>query len=117
MQIERETAGDILVLRVLEKQVTSHEAPELKTALLGAMAGENDRILLDLNAVENMDSTGLGALLFGLRQADQHDKDLRFSGMQKKVRFLVHVAQLDSAVPSYENEEDGLKAFAEDEGE
>ncbi|MBN2202388.1 STAS domain-containing protein [bacterium] len=117
MQIEQETAGDVLVLRVLEKQVTSHEAPELKTALLGAMAGDEGRILLDLKAVENMDSTGLGALLFGLRQADQHDKDLRFSGMQKKVRFLVHVAQLDSTVPSYEDVEQGLRAFREDEGE
>ena len=117
MQIERETAGDVLVLRVLEKQVTSHEAPELKTALLGAMAGDTDRILLDLTTVENMDSTGLGALLFGLRQADQHDKDLRFCGMQKKVRFLVHVAQLESAVPSYADVEEGLKGFREDEGE
>jgi anti-sigma B factor antagonist len=117
MQIERETAGDVLVLRVLEKQITSHEAPEMKTALLGGMADDAGKILLDLKAVENMDSTGLGALLFGLRQADQHDKDLRFCGMQKKVKFLIRVAQLEDKVPSYADAEEGLKGFAEDEDE
>jgi anti-sigma B factor antagonist len=117
MQIERENAGDVLVLRVLDRQITSHEAPEMKTALLAGIAGDADRILLDLGAVENMDSTGLGALLFGLRQADQHEKDLRFCGMQKKVKFLVHVAHLDETVPSYDDAEAALRGFVEDEGE
>jgi anti-sigma B factor antagonist len=116
MQFEQETIGDVLVLRVMERQVTSHEAPEMKTQLLKHLIGDRKKILLDLRAVENMDSTGLGSLLFGIRQADQHEKDLRISGIQSKVRFLIHVAHLEGVVDAYETEEQGLTAFREGGG-
>ncbi len=116
MQSEQETIGDVLVLHVREKQITSHEAPEMKTRILGTLAGDRQKILLDLKDVENMDSTGLGSLLFGIRQADQHEKDLRFSGIQAKVKFLVHVAHLEGVIDSYETVEEGLKDFQEEDG-
>jgi anti-sigma B factor antagonist len=116
MQFEQEIIGDVLVLRVREKQITSHEAPEMKTQLLGFLAGDREKILLDLKAVENMDSTGLGSLLFGVRQADQHDRDLRFCGVQSKVKFLIHVAHLEGVIDSYGTMEEGLKGFQEEDG-
>jgi anti-sigma B factor antagonist len=116
MQFEQETIGDVLILRVREKEVTSHEAPEMKTQLLKFLVGDSAKILLDLKAVQNMDSTGLGSLLFGIRQAEQHEKDLRFTGIQSKVKFLMHVAHLEGVIDSYETAEQGLKAFQEDDG-
>jgi len=116
MQFEQESIGDVLVLRVREKQITSHEAPEMKTQLFKFLVGDSGKILLDLKAVENMDSTGIGSLLFGIRQADQHQKDLRFCGIHSKVKFLIHVAHLEGVIDSYETAEEGLKAFQEDGG-
>ena len=116
MQFEQETIGDVLVVRVREKQITSHETPEMKTQLLGFLVGDRGKILLDLTAVENMDSTGLGSLLFGIRQAEQHEKDLRFSGIRSKVKFLIHVAHLEGVIDSVETVEDGLKDFQEEDG-
>jgi anti-sigma B factor antagonist len=117
MNIEQEKVGDVLVLRVREPQVTSHEAPELKTRLLGAMTGDHDRIVLHLEEVVHMDSTGLGALLFGIRQADQHDKDLRFSGVQNKVQFLIHVAHLDEVIPFHPTVDQAVASFLKDGGD
>jgi anti-sigma B factor antagonist len=117
MQIDQETIEDILVLRVREKQITSHEAPEMKTKLLGFLIGEQEKLLLDLSQVENVDSTGLGALLFGVRQADQRDKDLRFCGVQSKVQFLIHIAHLEDVIDSYKTVEEGVRKFAEEASE
>ena len=116
MQFEQENIGDVLVLHVREKQITSHEAPEVKTRLLASLGCGPQKILVDLKGVEAMDSTGLGSLLFGIRQADQHGKDLRFSGIQSKVKFLVHVAHLEGVIESYETVEEGLKDFQEEDG-
>jgi anti-sigma B factor antagonist len=117
MQINQETIGDVLVLHVQENQITSHEAPEMKTKVLGFLIAGKKKFLLDLSRVENMDSTGLGSLLFGLRQADQHEKDLRFCGVQSKVQFLIHVAHLDDIIDAYKTVEEGLKDFQEKTGD
>jgi anti-sigma B factor antagonist len=116
MRIDQETIGDVLVLHVRDKQITSNEAPEMKTQLLGFIIGDKGKHLLDLSQVENMDSTGLGSLLFGIRQADQHDKDLRICGVQPKVQFLIHVAHLEDVIDSYKTVEEGVRDFAEEDG-
>jgi anti-anti-sigma factor len=111
MQIDPETVGDVLVLHIQTPQLTSHEAPEMKTKLLGFLIGATKNVLVDLKPVEAMDSTGLGSLLFGLRQAEQHGKDLRFSGVGAKVKFLIHVARLDDVLDAYDGVAEGLEAF------
>jgi anti-sigma B factor antagonist len=72
---------------------------------------------VDLEAVDNMDSTGLGALLFGIRQADQHEKDLRLSGIKNKVQFLIHVAHLDDVLEFYPTVDEAIQAFAGEPGD
>ena len=76
MRYEHEKVGDIIVVRIQEKKLTSHEAPEMKTTLLGLIIGEGEQFILNLKDVEYMDSTGLGAFLFGIRQAENYEKDL-----------------------------------------
>lgn len=114
MKIDEEKCGDVLVLHVRDRQISSHEAPEMKTALLGALLGDSDKILLDLTDVEYMDSTGLGSLLFGIRQAEQRSKDLRFSGIQSKVSYLVHLARLEQVIEWYPTVEEALEGFRTD---
>ncbi len=115
MKINEEKCGDVLVLHVRDRQVTSHEAPEMKTILLGALLGDSEKILLDLSNVDSMDSTGLGSLLFGIRQAEQRNKDLRFSGIQSKVSYLVHLARLEQVIEWYPTVEEALEGFRADE--
>jgi len=114
MEFDKETRGDVLVVRLLEKNVSSHEAPELKTALLGFLMGNEKKILLNLKGVKNMDSTGLGALLFGIRQAQRYGKDIRFSDAQAKVQFLIRIAQLQNVITMYKTEKVALKSFGAD---
>ena len=103
--------GDVNVITFNGPKITSHEAPALKKGLLELIIGEGESFLLNMNNIENMDSTGLGAFLFGIRQADQHDKDMRFCCVQSKVRFLIRIAHLEDVIDVYETEEAALEAF------
>lgn len=114
MRMEKERIGDVTVARILEPKVTSHEAPEVKTALLELLVSEGENFLINLKNVENMDSTGLGAFLFGIRQAEQHKKDLCFCEARQKVKFLIRIAHLDQVIDVYDTEEEALADFAEE---
>jgi anti-anti-sigma factor len=113
MEFVQEKIGDVLVVRLAEKSITSHEAPELKTAILGLLVGDSKKILLSLGQVKTMDSTGLGSLLFAIRQADRYDKDIRFCEMQEKIQFLVRIAHLEEVIDVYKNEKEALNGFKE----
>lgn len=115
MRFDREKVGNVNIIRVRETTLTSHEAPEMKTALLGLTTEEDENYLLNMADVENMDSTGLGSFLFGIRQFEDHEKDLRFCCVRSKVKFLIRIAHLEQVIDLYETEADALVAFAEDE--
>lgn len=113
MEFAQEKIGDVLVVRPAERSITSHEAPDVKTALLGLLMGDSKKILLNLGKVQSMDSTGLGSLLFAIRQADRYEKDIRFCEMQQKVLFLMRIAHLDTVIDVYQTEKEALKDFEE----
>lgn len=114
MQFDKEKIGDVSIARIQERKLTSQEAPAMKTAILGWIVGGGDKFLINLKDVQNMDSTGLGAFLFGIRQADQHEKDLRFCEVQPKIQFLIRIAHLEQVIDVYDTEEQALEDFKKD---
>lgn len=102
-----EDLDNIKVLRIKEARLDSNVAPELKAQLL-VLIRENVSVLLDLSAVTYIDSSGLGALLFGVRQAKDVSAKLVLFGAQKRVKSLIQIAQLGPIIMNFENEEDAL---------
>ena len=117
MRFEKEKIGEVTVIRINEPRLTSHDAPEMKTTMLGIIRDETDRILINLKNVAQMDSTGLGSILFGIRQAEQHDKDMRFCETQSKVEFLIKIAHLKDVIQVYDSEAEALEDFLRDYNE
>ena len=115
MRFQRERVNDVNVIRIQEKKLSSNEAPEMKTTILGLVLEEDKKFLLNLREVENMDSTGLGAFLFGIRQAENNGKDLRFCDLNPKILFLIRIAHLEQVVKVYETEQQALAEFQSDD--
>ena len=111
MQFEHVDIDRITVVMVKETQLTSKEAPDVKTSLLEILSKGQNIILINLQTVEHIDSTGLGALLFGKRQSAANDKEIYFCELNKKVTSLIRIARLDQVFTLFENEEEALKAL------
>ena len=114
MRYEQEHQGELTIVRVREAKLTSAEAPEMKTAFLQLIT-EGQRILvLNLEDVQYMDSTGLGSFLFGIRQADANDKEVAFCGLNARIQSLIHIAHLDAILEIYDTEEEAVREIQED---
>lgn len=114
MRYDHKDQGEITVVRVHEEKITSQEAPNVKTAFLQLITGSQRILVLNLSEVAYMDSTGLGAFLFGLRQADANDKELVFCGLQPRLQSLIRIAQLDTILEIYETEAEALQEIQAD---
>lgn len=57
-------------------QIDLFSAPKLKEHVAGLIGGDNDRLIINLEKVAFMDSTGLGVLLGTLKRLKERDGHL-----------------------------------------
>ena len=111
MKFEKVVKDDIIILRILEPRVDSNMAPEFKKELLGHIVQDSPNMIIDLHAVEYMDSSGLGALLFGRRQADRFLGKLVVISPSARVQKLIDIAHLTQALTILDSEEEAFLSF------
>lgn len=112
MHYQEEKVGDILVVRVDEERFDSTVSAEFKAELLRAVERKQVKhILVDLKKVQYVDSSGLGALLFGHRQAKAKSGLLKLLHINPKVRTLIKIAKLEDILENFEDEEAALQSF------
>ena len=103
------TSGAVAVIRP-EGRLTDTTVPQLRKAVDDLVAAGNVRIVVDLGATEFVDSSGLGALIGGLKAARLAGGDLRIAAMTEPVRRVLKLTNLDRVLrdhPTVESAFDG----------
>ena len=111
LQIEAEKDNDITILRFNDNRLDSSKAPQIKTEFLKHLAEGSKHLLLNLEKVETADSSGLGALLFGLRQSNNSGGTLKLIALQPRVQSLIKISKLDRIFEIFDDEESCIKSI------
>ena len=106
-----ENKENVAIFRIDSSRLDNVKAPELKTEFLRLIAEKTKHVLVDLKNVDAIDSSGLGALLFGLRQIHAKNGNLKLTNLQPKVVSLLKIAKLDRVFEIFDNEESGIQSF------
>lgn len=101
MQIETEKLADNLVIHVLEPRLDAHNSDELKDRLLKLLENGERRLVVDLKAVRFIDSSGLGALLSGYKNAGLRHASLILAGLQPRVQAMFELTRLNRVFEIY----------------
>jgi anti-sigma B factor antagonist len=111
MSFQKELKNDIIIYRIDNERLDTSLAPEFKTELLLVVNQGSKKVLIDLSKVKYADSSGLGALLFGLRQLrDIHGK-LIICGANSRVINLLRIAKLEEILVNYTNETEAIDSL------
>jgi anti-sigma B factor antagonist len=93
---ERRAAGDVYVLN-LAGEVDIASSPNLSVALCAVIERGHYNLVVDLERVRHIDSTGLGVLVRGLKDVREHGGNITliYSDPQlKKLLEITGIAQL-----------------------
>ncbi len=101
--------NNIVLIKVLENKIDSALAPEFKKELLATVFQETPNMIIDLVNVDYMDSSGLGSLLFGHRQAGRNNGTMVLIKPRHRVKKLIDIAQLTRVLQICDSEEDAIK--------
>lgn len=107
MEFDVELPGlDLAVIRA-SGRLNLTAAPALRSLVAG-IVGEKGRpnIVVDLEETVFMDSTGLGALIFGLKTARAAGGDLRIARPGAQVRMVLEQMNMDRVLQQHETVEE-----------
>ncbi|MEO5851861.1 MAG: STAS domain-containing protein [Nocardioides sp.] len=94
MDLDKIIDGEVAVLRCTGR-LNMSAAPGLRTAVDELVGQGASRIVIDLSDTSFVDSSGLGALVGGLKSARQAGGDLRIAGAAEQVRTVLALTNLD----------------------
>lgn len=106
MKISRLDRADGVVVLALEGRLNMVSTAALREAVHGVVDGGSSRVAIDLSGVEFVDSSGLGALVSGLKTARQAGGDLRIAGANEQVRLVLGLTNLQRVLTPFATVED-----------
>ena len=78
-------------------------APDLRGQLHSLVREGNSRLVVDLSGVDSIDSSGLGALISGLKVARQAGGDLRIAAPGEQAVAVLELTNLNRVLKSYDH--------------
>lgn len=94
MNLKTEKKNDIMVINVKEERLDAHNSGDLKSEMQKLFEEGTKNILVDLKDVRFIDSSGLGALVSGFKNAISHQGSLKLSSLQPQVKSMFELTRL-----------------------
>ncbi|WP_454050549.1 STAS domain-containing protein [Cellulomonas sp. Marseille-Q8402] len=104
-------SGSAVVVRPTGR-LTTADAAKLRAALSDLVGAGSARVVVDLEATTFLDSTGLGALVFGLRAARTAGGDLTIARPSGQVLNVLELTTMIRVLPPHETVADAFGALS-----
>jgi anti-sigma B factor antagonist len=102
--VESRKAGRWTVVDV-EGEVDVFTAPKLRERIIALLDDGSDRLIVNLEKVLFMDSTGLGVLVGALKRVKEKNGELALAGAQGTVLRVLSVTGLNAVFPMHDTVE------------
>lgn len=112
MALTSSTAGTTQVIKVNSGRIDAAMAIQFKEDMRAKTEEGAQRIILDLSAVEFIDSSGLGAIVASMKQLGT-GRALDLAGLQPVVAKVFRLTRMDTVFQLYPNLDDALASETE----
>lgn len=110
MELSVEMMGDVAVVGLFVDELDASNTAEFKQKMAPVLA-EHRHVVIDLEQVRFVDSSGLGAMLSCLRQLSEKGGDLALSGLSRSVRAAFELVRLHRVLNIFATRDEAVKAF------
>ena len=112
MRYSRENEGDLLILRLEGQLMGGGEAEEMRDLILSAIEQGTVKILLDMEGVSWINSSGLGILIASHMAARKKGGSLKLMKVSSRIESILSVTRLNTIFEIYPGEEAARRSVA-----
>ena len=105
MNIEFRELGDHKIIDV-SGEVDLYNVSELKKALFSITDGQFKSVIVDMKKVNYMDSSGIGALVAGMKKMKAHNGKFALMNIHDDFLNILKLATLDKCFTIYDTEDE-----------
>ena len=111
LTINRRESGDVAILDLSGRLVMGAEATRLREELMTLVNARQPKVLLNLEGLGFVDSSGMGALVGTASAAKALGVQLKFVKPSATLRKVLEIAHLTHILDIREDEQDALDSF------
>ncbi len=109
LSLSTRTEGEHSIVAV-GGEIDVYTAPKLREQLIDLVSNGNYHIIVDMEGVEFLDSTGLGVLVGGLKRVRAHDGSLRLVCTQERILKIFRITGLTKVFPIHTSVDEAVAA-------
>ena len=107
LSLDTREIGDVTVVSV-GGEIDVYTAPKLRDQLAELVAAGHYHLLIDMEQVEFLDSTGLGVLVGGLKKVRAHEGSMEIVCQQPRLLKIFRITGLAKVFTIHESEDAAL---------
>lgn len=111
LEITDQIRSDTCALFTLDGRLNAVSALELKAMIKEFVKNGYFQIVLDLSKVSFLDSSGMAALVAGLKETRQAGGTLKICGLTEQASTVLRITMLDRIFELYPDAEQAIKAL------
>jgi len=112
VKLSTRQVGDVTVIDAAGRITLGEGASAFREMIRDLAAKGEKKIVLNLNEVSYIDSSGIGELVSGFTTVTNHGGQLKLVGLSKRVKDLLQVTKLYTVFEVFEEEADAVRTFA-----
>jgi anti-sigma B factor antagonist len=111
MKVSNRNVDGVEIITLQGKITIGAGDSQLRDSILGALNDGKQNVLLDMQGVTTIDSSGIGELVGAYTTVTNRGGKLKLLHLPPKVTDLLQVTQLITVFEVYETEPDAIKSF------
>ncbi|HOJ27436.1 MAG: STAS domain-containing protein [Spirochaetes bacterium] len=110
MDITKRTKDDVVILDI-SGEIDLYNAPEIKDIINSLIEEKKFNVIINLEKVTYIDSSGIGALISSLSNLKKYQGGLKIINVFASVRKVFELTKLTSFFEIYDSEEAAIESF------
>ncbi|MFQ5676100.1 MAG: STAS domain-containing protein [bacterium] len=110
LEITTRSENSVSIIQI-EGEVDLYSSPDLRKRLLKITDAKDKAILVDLQKVKYMDSSGVATLVEALQQVSKYGGKLKLANLKDAVKDVFELSRLDKVFDIFESIDEALKSF------
>ena len=111
LDVRERKAGDVTILDLSGSIRMGEGCISLRNAIRGLADDGKKNILLNLDSVKNVDSSGIGEMIANYTSITRDGGQLKLLNLTEKIRDLLVITKLLTVFDAYESESEALTTF------
>lgn len=111
MEITQRTIDEKTSVISLDGTLNARSADQVKESFREVAGKGVQQVVLDLGDVPFIDSSGLAALVSGLKTLNEHDGSLKLASLQSQADLLFKLTMFDKVFEIYDDVDSAVESF------